>query len=109
MEAEIFPLFSDLPSSRRIVQRHQMQFAHSGSLPGFAVLGTLHRSVTPGVYPSGQRGQAVNLLAYAFGGSNPPAPITKPLYWNYVMPLRGGWRSLPGLQIWAYSTFRYVS
>ena len=68
MEAEIFPLFSDLPSSRRIVQRHQMQFAHSGSLPGFAVLGTLHRSDTPGVYPSGQRGQAVNLLAYAFGG-----------------------------------------
>jgi hypothetical protein len=23
-------------------------------------------------YPSGQRGQAVNLLAYAYGGSNPP-------------------------------------
>jgi hypothetical protein len=23
-------------------------------------------------YPSGQRGQTVNLLAYAFGGSNPP-------------------------------------
>ena len=27
-------------------------------------------------YPSGQRGQTVNLLAYAFGGSNPP-PSTK--------------------------------
>lgn len=27
-----------------------------------------------GVYPSGQRGQTVNLLAHAFGGSNPPAP-----------------------------------
>ena len=23
-------------------------------------------------YPSGQRGQTVNLLAHAFGGSNPP-------------------------------------
>src|SRR5579875_2523577 len=27
-------------------------------------------------YPSGQRGQTVNLLAYAFGGSNPP-PSTR--------------------------------
>src|SRR5262249_20395533 len=26
--------------------------------------------------PSGQRGQTVNLLAYAFGGSNPPLPTT---------------------------------
>src|SRR5690606_2774765 len=30
----------------------------------------------PEGYPSGQRGQTVNLLAYAFGGSNPP-PSTK--------------------------------
>jgi hypothetical protein len=29
----------------------------------------------PGVYPSGQRGQTVNLMAYAFEGSNPSAPI----------------------------------
>ena len=29
-----------------------------------------------GRYPSGQRGQTVNLLAYAFGGSNPPLPTT---------------------------------
>ena len=50
-----------------------------GSLPRHPLLGTLHRSGIPGVYPSGQRGQAVNLLAYAFGGSNPPAPIAKPL------------------------------
>lgn len=28
-----------------------------------------------GEYPSGQRGQTVNLLAYAFGGSNPSSPI----------------------------------
>ena len=27
-----------------------------------------------GRYPSGPRGQTVNLLAYAFGGSNPPLP-----------------------------------
>ena len=30
----------------------------------------------PGRYPSGQRGQTVNLLANAFGGSNPPLPTT---------------------------------
>ena len=29
-----------------------------------------------GRYPSGQRGQTVNLLAYAFGGSTPPLPTT---------------------------------
>ena len=29
-----------------------------------------------GRYPSGQRGQTVNLLAYVFGGSNPPLPTT---------------------------------
>ena len=28
-------------------------------------------------YPSGQRGQTVNLLAYAFGGSNPPPSTTQ--------------------------------
>jgi hypothetical protein len=27
-----------------------------------------------GSYPSGQRGQTVNLLASVFGGSNPPLP-----------------------------------
>src|SRR5207247_6295730 len=31
-----------------------------------------------GRYPSGQRGQTVNLLAYAFGGSNPPLPTNHP-------------------------------
>ena len=29
-----------------------------------------------GRYPSGQRGQTVNLLALAFGGSSPPLPTT---------------------------------
>jgi hypothetical protein len=31
----------------------------------------------PGRYPSGQRGQTVNLLANAFGGSNPPLPTSQ--------------------------------
>ncbi len=31
-----------------------------------------------GRYPSGQRGQTVNLLANAFGGSNPPLPTIRP-------------------------------
>src|SRR5262249_38580607 len=30
--------------------------------------------VGSGRYPSGQRGQTVNLLAYGFGGPNPPLP-----------------------------------
>ena len=30
-----------------------------------------------GVYQSGQMGQTVNLLAYAYGGSNPSAPTFK--------------------------------
>src|SRR5215475_8311409 len=32
------------------------------------------RPADSGRYQSGQRGQTVNLLAYAFGGSNPPLP-----------------------------------
>jgi Holliday junction resolvase-like predicted endonuclease len=32
-------------------------------------------SVRPGEYRSGQPGGAVNAVAYAFGGSNPPSPI----------------------------------
>ena len=30
--------------------------------------------ITKGKYQSGQMGQTVNLLAYAFGGSNPSLP-----------------------------------
>jgi hypothetical protein len=33
----------------------------------------------PGEYRSGQPGGAVNAVAYAFGGSNPPSPISSPL------------------------------
>ena len=29
-----------------------------------------------GEFPSGQRGQTVNLLLFSFGGSNPPSPTT---------------------------------
>ena len=52
-----------------------------------------------GVYPSGQRGQTVNLLAYAFRGSNPLTPISEdggPLSFDGVVisPTRG---RCPGL------------
>jgi hypothetical protein len=44
---------------------------------------TPHQAPENGVslvgYPSGQRGQTVNLLAYAFDGSN-PSPTTTPFY-----------------------------
>ena len=39
--------------------------------------GLFHRlTVSAEGYPSGQRGQTVNLLAHAFGGSNPPPSTT---------------------------------
>jgi hypothetical protein len=37
------------------------------------------RKITLGRYRSGQTGQTVNLLAYAFSGSNPLLPILRPL------------------------------
>ena len=39
-----------------------------------------------GRYPSGQRGQTVNLLANAFGGSNPPLPT---IVWGPCGSLHG--------------------
>ena len=33
--------------------------------------------ITKGKYQSGQMGQTVNLLAYAFGGSNPSLPTPR--------------------------------
>src|SRR5689334_1148037 len=49
------------------------------NLSGRGSFGLNPRSCTPNRqvvgYPSGQRGQTVNLLAYAFAGSN-PAPTT---------------------------------
>ena len=42
-----------------------------------------------GRYPSGQRGQTVNLLADAFGGSNPPLPTTVSMASRSVMGAGG--------------------
>ena len=53
----------------------------------------LHRF--KGEYPSGQRGQTVNLLAYAFTGSNPVSPTHRgplkrgPLYFGVVRKRTG--------------------
>jgi PD-(D/E)XK endonuclease len=38
----------------------------------------LNSETPPGEYRSGQPGGAVNAVAYAFGGSNPPSPISSP-------------------------------
>ena len=40
----------------------------------------LHRNWHKGEYQSGQMGQTVNLLAYAFGGSNPSSPTSSLIY-----------------------------
>ncbi len=42
-------------------------------LSGFVT--AYHWTILKGRYPSGQRGQTVNLLAKAFGGSNPSLPM----------------------------------
>src|SRR5262245_44878118 len=42
-----------------------------------------------GRYPSGQRGQTVNLLADAFGGSNPPLPTIVSERWKMLGRVRG--------------------
>ena len=39
-----------------------------------------------GSYQSGQMGQTVNLLAYAFGGSNPSLPTKKSAGWSCTGP-----------------------
>ena len=44
-----------------------------GSIPSTSSISFIDRSFV-GSYPSGQRGQTVNLLAYAFSGSNPLLP-----------------------------------
>gem|GEM_PF-4472071 len=38
------------------------------------LLFTFYFPLDQGRYPSGQRGQTVNLLSYDFGGSNPSLP-----------------------------------
>ena len=44
-------------------------------LKNLSTLYLLLATLFMGRYPSGQRGQTVNLLALAFGGSNPPLPM----------------------------------
>ncbi len=34
-------------------------------------------TIGTGEFPSGQRGQTVNLLVFTFGGPNPPSPTRK--------------------------------
>ena len=42
------------------------------------------KDTSPGGYQSGQMGQTVNLLAYAYGGSNPSPPTQiKTAIYNY--------------------------
>ena len=47
-------------------------FAGNKKSVNFAV-----QNISPGGYQSGQMGQTVNLLAYAYGGSNPSPPTTQ--------------------------------
>ena len=42
-----------------------------------------------GGYSSGQRGQTVNLLAYAYGGSNPSPPTVKNRTWLCLLATSG--------------------
>ncbi len=49
-----------------VICRLASSFDRSGAISRF------QKTKFPEGYPSGQRGQTVNLLAYAFGGSNPP-------------------------------------
>ena len=48
----------------------------------------LKRQLNMGVFPSGQRGQTVNLLLFSYDGSNPSAPTTKPLRTSNLMSLK---------------------
>ena len=45
-----------------------------GSYPS---IGSIYSKNIPGEYQSGQMGQTVNLLAYAYGGSNPSSPTKR--------------------------------
>ena len=49
------------------------------------------RATTKGSYPSGQRGQTVNLLASAFVGSNPTLPTFAQLAGRKSCGESGGW------------------
>ncbi len=49
----------------------------------------------PGRFRSGQTGQTVNLLAYAFSGSNPLLPMFSPSFHVLCARLLGGFRVRP--------------
>jgi hypothetical protein len=58
----------------QLVERVTCNLEVLGSIPGDGS-GLLDSFDLMGRFPSGQRGQTVNLLAYAFEGSNPSLPI----------------------------------
>ena len=60
-----------------MVERLPCKERVTGSIP---VTGLLE------VYPSGQRGQTVNLLAYAFEGSNPSPAISSAFPYSWEGP-----------------------
>ena len=53
-------------------EAHVQAEARSSSLDRSGSVNQFRKTNLSEGYPSGQRGQTVNLLAYAFGGSNPP-------------------------------------
>ena len=57
---------------RKNAKHRNKAFAKQGSESIVAA----HFERRMGRYPSGQRGQTVNLLAYAYAGSNPALPTT---------------------------------
>ncbi len=59
----------------QLVERVTCNLEVLGSIPGDGS-GSLDRFDPQGRFPSGQRGQTVNLLAYAFEGSNPSLPMS---------------------------------
>lgn len=59
-------------NARKNAEQRNKAFAKQGSDSIIAA----HFERRMGRYPSGQRGQTVNLLAYAYAGSNPALPTT---------------------------------
>ena len=62
----------------QLVERVTCNLEVLGSIPGDGS-GRIGSFDPLGRFPSGQRGQTVNLLAHAFEGSNPSLPITPSL------------------------------
>ncbi len=62
----------DTKNLRKNAKQRNKAFAKQGTDSIIAA----HFERRMGRYPSGQRGQTVNLLAYAYAGSNPALPTT---------------------------------